>query len=170
MFLNTFSVTEKYLSTVLNKKLSGNSGIVTSDKRGKHPLANTTPLEVIEGVRSHINMFPRYESHYSREKNKREYLGSEINITTMFKMYGDECNERGNTKCSEWKYREIFNKEFNLSFHPPTNDTCDICDKYMVLEKQSSNEEENLNLARMKESHLKEASSRYRLKTEDKDR
>lgn len=44
MFLNTFFITEKYLSTVLNKKLSANSGIVTSDKREKHPPANTTPL------------------------------------------------------------------------------------------------------------------------------
>lgn len=168
MFLRTFSITEKYLSTVLNKKLKADSGIVEKDKRGKHPPVNTTPLEVLKSVRSHIEKFPRYESHYSREKSKREYLGSEINITTMFRMYTDECDERGIQKCSEWKYREVFSKEFNLSFHPPTNDTCDICDKYMVLEKQSTAEEEKLNLAKMKESHLKEADNRYKLKAEDK--
>lgn len=69
---------------MLDKNLSANSGIVASDKRGKHPPANTLQC-------SHILKFPKCESHYSREKSKREYLGSEINRIAKFKMYSDEC-------------------------------------------------------------------------------
>lgn len=115
MFLNTHSIGEKYVKITVAKK--NDNGLTEPDKRGSH--SNKTKDTVIQSVKDHISSLPSYESHYSREKSKRRYLGPELNITLMYKLYKEKMAERGiieENQAKEWLYREIFNTMFNLSF------------------------------------------------------
>lgn len=51
----------------------------------------------------------------------------------MYKLYKEYCTEN-NMQCEKQSfYRKIFVEEFNLSFHCPSLDTCNTCDKYQIL-------------------------------------
>lgn len=80
-FLNTLSISQTFVTTSLRKKKSG--GIVLVDDRGRHAHHVRVPDFVRESVREHISQFPIEESHYSREKSKRKYLGSHLNLSKM---------------------------------------------------------------------------------------
>lgn len=60
-----------------------------ADRRGHH---NNRPNKVTEEdtrrVLEHIDSFPTYESHYSRNDNpNRRYLGLELSIAMMYSLY-----------------------------------------------------------------------------------
>lgn len=67
MFLNTLSIGEKFVKESLEKQLDG--GLVAPDQRGKHIPGNKTSDVVVQSVIDHINLYPCYESHYSRQKS-----------------------------------------------------------------------------------------------------
>ncbi|CAH1100260.1 unnamed protein product [Psylliodes chrysocephalus] len=146
-------------------KKGSESGLITAGLRGKHTPANKLPSERLERIRNLISNFPVYESHYSRERSKRRYLGNHQNISTMYLVYVDECQQENIKPEKKWVYSKVFNEHFNLSFHLSDNDTCDVCDK---LHCEIKNEEKLIDLKVQKENHLKDASLRYDLKREDK--
>ncbi|KAK5648264.1 hypothetical protein RI129_003156 [Pyrocoelia pectoralis] len=80
-FLKTFDVSNKRFTTVCSKTSS--LGICGKDRRGTGPgrkMEQKRRKLVIE----HINMFPKYRSHYSRQSNlNTRYLSPELNITTI---------------------------------------------------------------------------------------
>lgn len=132
-FLNTLSISEMYVKTALAKKING--GIVEPDQRGKKVPPNKLDEEIRDGIRNHIRMFPTIESHYSREKTGRLYLGSHLNISKMYSLYVEHCKEnevKQELIAKQWLFRDIFNTEFNLGFKEPANDTCDDCDEFQV--------------------------------------
>lgn len=45
-------------------------------------------------IRKHISKYPAYDSHYSRERTRKKYLGNDLNISIMYSMYLSECKER----------------------------------------------------------------------------
>lgn len=101
------------------------------DRRGRHPPHNKTTIESKNEVKAFIEKFPCYESHYSREKSShRKYLSPDLSIGKMYELYKDEIGER--VPVSYFIFREIFNKEFNLHFHPPITDSCKKCDLFNV--------------------------------------
>lgn len=60
------------------------------NKRGKK-----VPGNKIEIIKEHIQQFPKYCSHYSREKNpSRKYLPQGLNIRQMYKLYETFCEEK----------------------------------------------------------------------------
>lgn len=109
-----------------------------------------------------------YESHYSRERTKRKYLGNHLNISKMYLLYVDECEKEKIKPDKKWIYSKVFNEDFNLSFHLSDNDTSDVCDKLDSNIKDEKNYEKLNELKLEKENHLKESSRRYELKREDK--
>lgn len=46
----------------------------------------------------------------------------------MYNLYNKEHND----SVSMHIFRNIFNKDFNLSFHPPISDSCKRCDMYNI--------------------------------------
>ena len=65
-----------------------------------------------------------------------------------------------NRSVSNWKFRDIFNSMFNLSFHRPTKDSCKTCDllKLKIEEAQKSGENEQSDQKKAeKELHLRKA-------------
>ncbi|KAJ8966184.1 hypothetical protein NQ314_003696 [Rhamnusium bicolor] len=81
MFLNTVGVTDKFVRISLSKKRD--SEVVLPDNRGRHIPKNKLPETVRISVISHISSFPMYESHYSRARSNRKYLGPELNISLI---------------------------------------------------------------------------------------
>ena len=115
-FLSIFGVSNGRLGRALESQASS-GGVPHTDKRGRHVPANKTPQEKLQFIKEHIEKFPCYESHYSRNENpNRKYLSPSLSIAKMYHLYKDHCTENGVVPVSEWKYREVFNTSFNLSF------------------------------------------------------
>ena len=115
-FLSIFAVSNGRLSRAIKAQAS-EGGVPHTDQRGRHEPANKTPQERIRIVKEHIERFPRYESHYSRQDNaNRQYLSPSLSLAIMYKLYKEERMENGEPAVSTWKYRQIFNSNFNLSF------------------------------------------------------
>ena len=73
---------------------------------------------MIDDIKAHINSFPKYKSHYSREDNPhREFLSPSLTLQKMYVLYKEKCEGEGNVHvASDWIYRKVFNEHFNLSF------------------------------------------------------
>lgn len=48
----------------------------------------------------------------------------------MYNLYIEKCQEASVVPAKSHLYRIIFNTEFNLDFHVPKKDRCDICMEY----------------------------------------
>ncbi|KAF2887909.1 hypothetical protein ILUMI_18264, partial [Ignelater luminosus] len=141
-----------------------------SDLRGKP--ANKLSENTRNKIREHIAKFPVIESHYSRGKTKRQYLGNDLNIARMYQLFKEDCQNQGmrNDDISkQWLYAHIFNTEFNLGFKPPATDTCDMCDEYQILLKEASDVNQQTSVQEKYEKHLAEAQQRCQTKKADKE-
>jgi hypothetical protein len=88
----------------------------------------------------HIQSFPRVESHYCRARTSKEYLEDGLNLSRMYELFlqqrqraaKDDTVNVGTFKepVSKAMYSHIFNTEFNIAFHVPKSDRCDICETY----------------------------------------
>ncbi len=131
---------------------SRNEGAAKKDGRGSGS-KNKTPLEKIGRVMNHIEKFPKYESHYSRQQNqKRLYLAHNLSLIKLYHLYVSECKNDGVMPVSLNIYREVFNTKFRLSFRRPYTDTCFRCDTFQQKIKHG-NVEERANGEREKELH-----------------
>lgn len=87
------------------------------DQRGHHVPANKTTEEDLASVRQHIEMLPKYRSHYSRADNpNREYLSPELSIAKLHTLYREQCTSNGKRAVGDWVYRKVFNEEYHLAF------------------------------------------------------
>ncbi|KAJ8019349.1 hypothetical protein HOLleu_42112 [Holothuria leucospilota] len=80
-------------------------------------------------ILTHIDKFPRMESHYCRKKTSYEYLSPELNVAVMYRLYEKECARDGREVASMALYRSVFNSQ-KLKFHVPKKDLCGLCDTY----------------------------------------
>ena len=137
MFLNTLAVSDQVMRTAIEKSKKGHT---VHDKRGRNP-SRCYPPEVIEEVKNHIKGFPVIESHYVREKSKRQFLSSNLNLHTVFELYLADSSII--QKVGETTYRNIFNTCFNLGFHKPKKDRCEVCIKFENATQQKEGLEQN---------------------------
>lgn len=168
MFLRTFSISEKVVQTV-SLKLQ-NSPAFMADRRGKH---TSRPArisdEVKECINDHISSFPLVESHYTRERTKKKYLDSDLNISKMYRLYKEWVTEK--VVCEDAKnatfrqYNDIFNNHSNISFFKPKSDLCDQCEKYKL-----SKTEEKVAQQTNYDQHLINKNIVRTIKNEDKER
>ncbi len=115
-FLSIFAVSNGRLNRAI-KAQALEGGTPHTDQRGRHEPSNKTTEESRKFVKEHIEQFPRYESHYSRQDNPhRQYLSPSLSIAKMYSLYKDECSECEQQPVSSWTYRKIFNCEYNFSF------------------------------------------------------
>ncbi|CAI6376053.1 unnamed protein product [Macrosiphum euphorbiae] len=70
----------------------------------------------------------------------------------MYNLYKQEHND----PVSKYVFRQIFDKDFNLSFHPPVSDSCKKCDIFITKIKTAS-EEDIVKLNEEHELHLRKA-------------
>jgi len=153
-FKQVFLVSDGRISRLVKSKTDSKSP--PQDKRGKHtPYNRTENLKVLE-VKNFINLFPCYESHYSRMKNlERKYLSPDLNIKIMYKLYKNKISN----PVSYYVFQEVFNKQFNLHFHAPISDSCKKCDMFNMKLKYLTNNEEKIEIENEREVHQRKSDS-----------
>ncbi|KAK3926562.1 Serine--pyruvate aminotransferase, mitochondrial [Frankliniella fusca] len=162
-FLATLDENDGFTSRALANKRESYSGVTRSDKRGKMPSAKKTPQPVIDKIHEHIASFPKYKSHYARSRTDKEYLGSDLSVSQMFKLY----QERGYPKTSLSVYFREFQKT-GLKFKPPPLDTCNKCDAFNQSLKQCKTNDEKEAVIKERDVHQKKAQDAYDAKKADK--
>ncbi|XP_072399152.1 uncharacterized protein [Diabrotica undecimpunctata] len=86
----------------------------------------------------------------------------------MYRLYCEYCQENNITPRNESLYRQIFVEEFNLCFKKPYNDTCTTCDKFSLLLKSVTDENERAQLESEKLQHQHLAEFAYEEKKKDR--
>ncbi|CAG9836460.1 unnamed protein product [Diabrotica balteata] len=82
----------------------------------------------------HIQSFPRRESHYSRNKSRRFYLSTDLNVKKMHQLYLDlyepasVSNPKYKPKVPYDFYYRHFKENLNYRFGSLRSDTCKKCD------------------------------------------
>lgn len=131
-------------------------GVLLTDGRGRH---SNRPKKYsdqdVENVRKHIQLIPRYQSHYSRKQNPRKvYLNCDLTIESLYKVYYVPwCNENGHNAVSRDKYRRIFCTEFNIGFKIPQSDTCKTCDQLTVAVENARTTGNDVELRKFETEH-----------------
>ena len=69
------------------------------------------------------------ESHFCRETTKRQYMSSNLNVTTLYELYKTKMKKENAVTVGPQTYRNIFMTKFNIGFHKPKKDACSICIK-----------------------------------------
>ena len=103
--------------------------MVVSDQRGKHSQQRKV-AEALSEIKKHIESFPSFKSHYSQKDTDKKYLSPSLSIAEMFRLYFTHCNDNNLQPQKEHMYQNIFNEQFNLSFHLPSKDTYKKCDGF----------------------------------------
>lgn len=152
-FKKSFNISDGRITRALVGKLEGTTP--PKDRRGRGNAVNKIPIDKISEVREFIKKFPTSTSHYSRNDNmNKNYLSPNLNISIMYNLYKQENNE----PVSMFTFRKTFNRDFNLSFHPPVSDSCKRCDMYKnQIKVAPENEKKQLNAEH--ELHLRKAES-----------
>ena len=164
-FLCTLNISQKRFYNVVSKYRE--TGVSHTDQRGRHPPVNKLTEDTIDLVKEHINSFPKFISHYTRKDNpNRKYLSPELNLSKMYILYKDFCSQRHAEPVKISKYRDIFNTQFNLSFHRPYTDTCSTCDILKIkMDSLEPDSEEKKVLLRDHEIHLRKVTAVKDLKS-----
>nr|CAI5834362.1 unnamed protein product [Callosobruchus analis] len=151
-FKKVLKVSDGRLSRAL-KGLQDN-GVPSTDKRGKKAPYNKTSPAKVEEIKAFIERFPKYQSHYSRQKNQnKQYLATTLNtcISILYNLYK---NEHENF-VSKQVFTEVLKKNFNLSFHAPISDSCKTCDTLEQKIKYTADGDERRRLEIEREVHLR---------------
>lgn len=101
------------------------------DLRGKHKSHKNTPADKIRTTIKFISSLPQYESHYTRvsaSNSGRKYLAPNLNLKIIYNEYKLLCDEKNEQPVSNYMFRDIFYRKFNLRFKPPMQDSCNYCD------------------------------------------
>lgn len=133
-YLTTFDITERRVHYAHEQKNTCGTPTPPRKKIAK----NKTSEEDMDFIRNHINSFPKIESHYRRAETSKQYLESNLNMARMYSLYCEKCEDEGRKSASETVYRKVFNTEFNLSFHTPKNDRCDLCEEFDVARRNGT--------------------------------
>lgn len=132
MFLNTLSCGPKMIRTAVSKS-SETVNFALVDNRGRHNHHKTSiDPEMIKSICDHVNSFEPVDSHYCRKDSTKLYLDGSLSFTRMFNLYKEWYDPtKYGTKCESLRqYRDVVNKNINLSFHQPKKDQCHVCHSY----------------------------------------
>lgn len=148
--MNTLGIKERFVRTVMAAKFSGN-GATPDDKRGKHGKHSKLDEEIVKSVREHIISIPRVESHYVRARTSREFIDGGLTIAELHRNY-ESLRKLANKRSANYDaYSHIFNTQFNIGFHVPKKDQCDLCEAF-----KNSVENEKLRLEENYKEHIKQ--------------
>nr|CAI5820916.1 unnamed protein product [Callosobruchus analis] len=131
LFCKTFAISHRVVETCV-KSISSTSTYIGYDKRKDTKPHNVTDEVTALLVREHIDSFPRVGSHYCRQDSTKHYLGSDLNISIMHRLYCEDfCASRDIQPVSRFIYQKIFHQyEPALDFFIPKEDQCYKCNAY----------------------------------------
>ena len=79
-------------------------------------------------------------------------MSPDLNMSIMYRLYKDSCDD----PVSLFMFRQVFTRNFNISFHPQLSDTCKKCDAFNIRLQVSSGSELQ-DVKQHKEIHLRKA-------------
>lgn len=84
---------------------------------------------MIRSVSDHVEAFSPLEAHYTLKDLNRKYLDGSLSFPKMFNLYKEWFDPALYTAqvSNVRQYRDIVNKNFNISFHMPRKDKCEEC-------------------------------------------
>ena len=127
IFLSTLGINDSWVQTALQKQ--GKGSVLEVDKRGKSSLNRVrVDQKLIQGIKNHIESFPKVPSHYCRKDTNCEYLDERPDVKKMHVLYLEEMTENHPMKsvATERQYRDIFSN-YNFHFFKPKKDQWDVC-------------------------------------------
>lgn len=141
-YCRTLAISQKPIYTAhANKDVIAGTPLTSS--QGKH-IKKTIAQEDKDMIKEHINSFPCVEAHYCRASSSKKYLESGLTISKMYSLYLETMKNLDKQPVKESAYRNIFCNEFNISFHKPKKDRCNICERYKLLKEENRlDQEEN---------------------------
>lgn len=125
-YLGVLDISEIRIAYFYSKKRTGITSTPSQYQRGCRT-ANRIGEEHRQLIRDHINMFPRIASHYCRSTSSKDYLERTLSLSKMYDLYVMWSEQNNVTPQKKWLYYHIFNFEFNLGFHVPKKDLCNVC-------------------------------------------
>lgn len=123
------------------------------DFRGKHANHKKSSAKAILTAVQFISSLPKYESHYTRNSSttSKHYLASNLNMKILYNEYKQQCDN----PISMYMFRDTFYRKFCLRFKPPSQDTCDHCNKLeMKIKAAPLKTIERMELVQRKTDHL----------------
>lgn len=139
------------LNNIVSKKIRG-TPVPEKDKRGRHSnRPNQISDQQKQSVRQHIDLIPKYQSHYSRAENLgKVYLNCDMTISRLYsEYYVPWCQQQHIKPVLEHTYRQIFCTEYNIGFKLPKSDTCKTCDQLNIKIDSATKLNENQELSRL---------------------
>lgn len=161
-FIKVFQVTPKFIELIIRKKMGSIAGVMPSEEtRGRS--SSGLSEEHRECVREHLNSFPRYKSHYARNKTDKQFLPSNLTMKIMFEEYLIKFPDN---KVSRWIYEQEFHA-MNLRIKPMKADTCNKCDTLQKAVLYASTEEKKKEAKLRQELHHRKAEKARNEKEKD---
>lgn len=158
------SISRKRLNTI--SKTFFYKGDSPTEKRGGRRCVEMFQ-EVTESIKNHIKKFSVRDSHYNRKNSCRQYLDSSLSIAKMYRAWKKDRIREKLRVVTYNKYREVFRKNFNLSFRTPRTDVCSTCEEFHHKVRAGVNKAENLLLWKV---HKTRAKKFYSLLKESRNR
>lgn len=140
------------INNIVKMKSTG-AVVPNQDGRGKHKnRPNKISDEQVNSVKTHIDMIPKYQSHYSRNNNlNKTYLNCDMTISGLYNdYYVPWCEKENILPIKESAYRKIFCTSYNIGFKLPKSDTCKTCDE-MNIKIDSLKQNNNNNVQEVQE-------------------
>lgn len=122
--------------------------------RGNHGKQLKISQDTIAGIKKHIELVPRIESHYLRKQTTREFIEGGKNLLDLYRDYREDCLKDGRQLGQFHSYRKIFKGDYNISFFVPKKDQCE-CTSYGIAD-----ENHKLELRERYENYLLEKEKR----------
>lgn len=148
-FKSTLDVSERMVYTTQQKITDG--GFVQEDFRGKHANHKKNSENLVKDIKEHINSIPRVDSHYVRATTSRQYIDGGKTIKDLYADFEEHQKLNKREVGNYMAYYKVFTTDFNLAFHQPKKDMCDLCLSY-----QNVTGETKINLEQKYQQHLQE--------------
>ncbi|KAK3913141.1 ATP-dependent 6-phosphofructokinase [Frankliniella fusca] len=160
-FMQTYNVSRKFVEICQGAKLENPAGVPRRDSRGS--ASKSVEKVRLQNAIDHINSFPKYQSHYARQRTESKFLPNHL---TEKLMYDEYCKKEDNP-VSRWTYsREL--KKLGLKFKPLHVDTCQRCDALDAAVKYSKTEQEKEENLLKQQLHHKKSQDAIDQKKADK--
>lgn len=104
MFLKTLDIDKSIIDSALKKLTDG--GILETEKRGITSPPNKLSVEQRDEIITHIDSYPRVQSHYCRANSQKEYLPGTLNLRKLYLDY----RQKSSHPVSEVSYRYILSR------------------------------------------------------------
>lgn len=93
-------------------------------------------------VKNFLEQLIAVESHYTREKSKRQYLQSDCTVRKLWRSYNNQDGLEENLKVKYSYFRNIFVTDYNVSCCTPATDKCSRCIQLQEMIKMAKSPNE----------------------------